>query len=118
MKVKIRNILLWIVYIVGVLACWYQSIFMIVANPNNEGSIIIGLYEKKHFYWYRDFFGFIILAMILICVFSLAVMRFVKIPEYKLEKKHFKTLKVLRAELIYLVLPLYCIITGIMDGGF
>lgn len=118
MKVKLRNILLWVIYICGVLACWYQSTFMLVANPNNEGPIIIGLYEKNHFYWYRDFFGFIILAMVLICVFSLAIMKLVKIPEYKMKKRHFKALRVLRAELIYLMLPLYYIIIGIIDGGF
>lgn len=119
-SVKIfRNILLWAAFIGGVLACWYQTLYTLIAAPNNEGSIIVFMYEENAFYWYRDFFGWIIISMLLVAVYSMVVMKIVKIPQEKIcAHRYFKAVRVLRAEFIYLIFPLYSIIAMLAAHSF
>lgn len=119
-SVKIfRNILLWAAFIGGVLACWYQTLYTLIAAPNNEGSIIVFMYEENSFYWYRDFFGWLIISMLLVAVYSMVVMKIVKIPQEKIcAHRYFKAVRVLRAELIYLIFPLYSIIAMLAAHSF
>lgn len=119
MKRIFRNIVLWLIFIVGILASWYQTLYTVVACPTNEGSIFIPLYNKEPFYWYRDFFGFIVISMILVALYTLIVMKIIKIPEKKLTAhKHFKAYRILRAELIYIIVPAYFIIAFFVYHDF
>lgn len=111
--------MLWAAFIGGVLACWCQTLYTLVAAPNNDSAIIIFMYEENSFYWYRDFFGWIIISMLLVAVYSMVVMKIVKIPQEKISThRYFKAVRVLRAQLIYLILPLYSIITMLATHSF
>lgn len=106
MNKKLRNFLLRAVYVVGIVACWCQTLYTgVLVHPEHETDFIVWSYGRNPITWYRDYFGFIILSMILVAAYVLLVLKFIKIPEQKNSGKSSKLNRVIRAEIIYLIVP-------------